>query len=211
MVHGLRTLSETYLDRLPRMADFARWATACETALWPAGSFMAAYCGNRDDAVESVIEADDVATAVRQMMESREDWSGTYAELLSELSRVAGERQQRWKFWPGNSKALSNRLRRAKPGLRNVGITFEVAREGHERTRVVHITTNPDKEAMRLPATAASSAPLLNPNRDSDFDVDRPPNVANDLGALADEAHAAVAGVDFPDNLGAAPPWRKRL
>ena len=100
---------------------------------------------------------------------------GTNTDLLSELGRVAGERQQRWKFWPGNAKALSNRLRRAKPGLRNVGITFEVAREGHERTRVIHITTKPDKEAMRLPATAASSTPPLNPNRDGDFDADRLP------------------------------------
>ena len=33
--HGLRTLPRVRLDRLPRMADFAIWATACETALWP--------------------------------------------------------------------------------------------------------------------------------------------------------------------------------
>jgi hypothetical protein len=46
VVHGLRTLPHTRLDRLPRMADFALWATACETALWPAGTFMAAYSGS---------------------------------------------------------------------------------------------------------------------------------------------------------------------
>jgi hypothetical protein len=42
-VHGLRTLGGLRLDRLPRMADFAIWATACETALWPAGTFARAY------------------------------------------------------------------------------------------------------------------------------------------------------------------------
>jgi hypothetical protein len=31
-----------HLDRLPRMADFVLWATACETALWPAGGFARA-------------------------------------------------------------------------------------------------------------------------------------------------------------------------
>jgi len=31
--HGLRTLSVVCLKQLPRMADFALWATACETAL----------------------------------------------------------------------------------------------------------------------------------------------------------------------------------
>jgi hypothetical protein len=38
VVHGLRTLGRIHLDRLPRMADFALWTAACETALWPAGT-----------------------------------------------------------------------------------------------------------------------------------------------------------------------------
>ena len=35
LVHGLQQLPTTKLNRHPRMADFARWATACETAVWP--------------------------------------------------------------------------------------------------------------------------------------------------------------------------------
>jgi hypothetical protein len=35
VVHGLRAQGRVQLDRLPRMADFALWASACETALWP--------------------------------------------------------------------------------------------------------------------------------------------------------------------------------
>jgi hypothetical protein len=31
-------LPQTKLEKVPRMADFALWATACETALWPAGT-----------------------------------------------------------------------------------------------------------------------------------------------------------------------------
>jgi hypothetical protein len=34
-VHGLRAVGSAQLCRLPRMADFALWATACENALWP--------------------------------------------------------------------------------------------------------------------------------------------------------------------------------
>jgi hypothetical protein len=44
VVHGLRALGRVHLDRLPRMADFALWATACETAVSPAGTF-ARLCG----------------------------------------------------------------------------------------------------------------------------------------------------------------------
>ena len=50
---GLAMLPQTRLDKLPRLADFALWATACETALWPSGTFWSAYCGNRDEAVGS--------------------------------------------------------------------------------------------------------------------------------------------------------------
>jgi hypothetical protein len=34
-VLGLRNLRNLQLEQLPRMADFALWATACETAFWP--------------------------------------------------------------------------------------------------------------------------------------------------------------------------------
>src|SRR5262249_15078540 len=47
VVHGLRAMGRVHLDRLPRMADFALWAAACETALWPAGTFARAYAENR--------------------------------------------------------------------------------------------------------------------------------------------------------------------
>ena len=40
---GLRSLPEVRLARLPRMADFALWSTACETAFCPAGGFLHAY------------------------------------------------------------------------------------------------------------------------------------------------------------------------
>src|SRR5262249_50846630 len=47
VVQGLRSLGQLHFDELPRMADFAVWATACETALCPAGTFARAYAANR--------------------------------------------------------------------------------------------------------------------------------------------------------------------
>ena len=103
VVEGLKRLPETRLEKLPRMADFALWATACETALWPAGTFWAAYRGNRDEAVEGVIEADPVAAAVRALMATRTEWTGTASELLGALIKMAGERVAKSKTvarWP---------------------------------------------------------------------------------------------------------------
>jgi hypothetical protein len=45
---GLERLPDTNLAKLPRMADFALWATACGTALWSNGTFLSAYSGNRE-------------------------------------------------------------------------------------------------------------------------------------------------------------------
>jgi hypothetical protein len=57
-VRGLQILPNVGLTSLPRMADFALWATASGSALWPAGIFARAYDANRKAAVEGIIEAD---------------------------------------------------------------------------------------------------------------------------------------------------------
>ena len=125
------------------MADFALWATACETALWPAGTFWSAYCGNRDEAVEGVIDADPIATAVRAVMATRTVWTGTASDLLGALAEVAGERVAKSKTWPDSPRALAGRLRRAATFLRKIGIEIGFEREGRARTRTIHITTDP--------------------------------------------------------------------
>jgi hypothetical protein len=45
--HGLHMLPRVRLKRLPRMADFVLWATACESAFRPAGTLETAYSNNR--------------------------------------------------------------------------------------------------------------------------------------------------------------------
>ena len=59
------------LQRLPRIADFALWATACESAFPPAGTLETAYSNNRRNAVESIVDADPVAARVREIMADR--------------------------------------------------------------------------------------------------------------------------------------------
>jgi hypothetical protein len=161
VAHGLRMLPKTKLDTLPRLADFALWATACETSLWPTGTFLAAYTGNRDEAVDSVIDADPVAIAVRAFMASRTDWTGTATDLLAELG---DEKQRKAKLWPDSPRALSGRLRRAATPLRKVGVDIVFGREGHSRTRTICISVNPGGpspgKGLSPSAPAAPSAPL---------------------------------------------------
>ena len=81
-VHGLQALGRAQLKRLPRMADFALWATACETNCWPAATFENAYWANRRTAIERTIDADPVATFVRELMAERTAWEGSASDFL---------------------------------------------------------------------------------------------------------------------------------
>jgi hypothetical protein len=141
MVLGLRELPAVRLAQLPRMADFALWATACAGALWPSGTFSRAYETNRCAAVQTVIETDPLAACVRDMMAEQSTWIGTAADLL----RAGVERgSDGWKnsaSWPKNPRALAGRLRRAQTFLRALGIEFTFGREGRAGTRTIRITT----------------------------------------------------------------------
>ena len=120
--HGLKTLPDVVLDRKPRMADFAVWVTACEGALWKKGTFMAAYTGNIQEAVETVLENDQVAAVLRAHMDTTSQFAGTATELLKALNGVASEPQQKAKGWPKSPAVLSKKLRRLAPPLRKVGV-----------------------------------------------------------------------------------------
>jgi hypothetical protein len=101
MAHGVRHIATTRLDRMPRMADFAIWATACEGALWAPGIFGRAYDANRAEINQTVIEADTVAMAVRSFMVSLSIWRGTAQELLPALvAEMAGVAAANTKTWP---------------------------------------------------------------------------------------------------------------
>jgi hypothetical protein len=131
-VRGLQTLPDIRLTSLPRMADFALWATACEPALWPAGAFARGYDANRRAAVEGIIEADPVAVCVRALMAERDSWAGTASDFLRAASAFAGNNGSNW---PKNPGALAGRLRRAQTFLRVLGINMPCAdvpsRAGH--------------------------------------------------------------------------------
>lgn len=188
VVEGLRRLPDTRLPKLPRMADFALWASACETAIWPAGTFWAAYCGNRDEAVEGVIDADPVAAAVRAVMLERTEWTGTASDLLGALGEAAGERIAKSKTWPDSPRALSGRLRRAATFLRKIGIEVSFEREGRARTRIIRITAGgadsaPERGGAQPSAPSATSAPRSISSSVNGFGAPDPRTIANDADA----------------------------
>jgi hypothetical protein len=156
---GLRALPQVRLERLPRMADFALWATACEASLWPAGTFARTYAANRKGAIEDAIDADPVATCVRELMSERGSWVGSAGDLL----RFGADRSRNDAVgcgpdWPKNPRALAGRLRRAQTFLRAMGIEIAFSREGHAGSRIIKMHTRFESSVSTVSSVRSSGS-----------------------------------------------------
>jgi hypothetical protein len=155
---GLRALPAVRLEQLPRMADFALWATACEPGFCPGSGFLHAYKANRWSATQDVVDGDPVAARIRDIMAERTMWSGSASDLL----QVAAPRHPRddatWTGpgWPRSPRALAGRLRRAQTPLRALGIEITFGREGRAGTRVIRMTTSRPTPAAATVSTVSA-------------------------------------------------------
>ena len=132
LVMALKRLPTVQLDQLPRMADFAKVACAAAPAFgWTEADMIAAMKNNRHKGTESVVEGDPIASAIRQIAsESKNGWSGTATELLEEIETLTPDAVTRERGWPKDTARLSNRVTRAAPALRQVGVSVELTRQG---------------------------------------------------------------------------------
>jgi hypothetical protein len=136
---GLRTLPNVCPDNRWRMADFAKFATACECAFRTPGTFAAAYSNNREQAIGEMLDADPIADAVVEVMKATAKWQGTAAQLLDALAKVAGS-SARERGWPKTPGLLSRRLTRSEPLLRGRGIEVTRDRAGRRGDRLILLT-----------------------------------------------------------------------
>jgi len=154
---GLRNLPGVRLPSLPRLADFAEWATACEPALGLArGAFMAAYADNRAAAVAAALESAAIGPPLLGLVADRGSWEGTARELLAELNtdRRSSERDRRRRDWPATPRKLAGDVRRLAPELRRVEIEATFHRLGNRRTRIIRL----EKVGITSSASSAPSA-----------------------------------------------------
>ena len=126
---ALSNVDTVALDELPRMADFAKFATAAEPGLGlPNGSFLNVYTRNRQDIHSIVLEDSPLAETVQEYCVARASDGGFVTEsillkdLLNELKGIAGERFSNDKGFPKTPKGLRNGLERVNPNLREIGI-----------------------------------------------------------------------------------------
>jgi hypothetical protein len=142
---AMGNLDKVKIDRVPRMADFAKWITAAEPGLgWEPGAFLAAYTENRRDVSDAAFEADAVAVAIFNFVtaERPDGFEGTSTDLLRELDNRTPEGVRRARSWPQNATQLGNRVARATELLKAKGCIVE---RRHSGTRTIIIV--PPKRA----------------------------------------------------------------
>jgi hypothetical protein len=128
VVAALANRGGVRIERLPRMADFARWAVGAEGAFgWPEGAFLAAYEQNREAANLVALDHAPIATHLRAAVLLRGGrWRGTASQLLSILGEVTSMvRTTKIPGWPHSPTALGAALVRLAPSLRRAGWTVE--------------------------------------------------------------------------------------
>jgi hypothetical protein len=193
---ALGTVESVRLEGMPRMADFALWATAAEEALGlEPGAFMEAYAGNRREATESALEADPVASGVREFMRERERWRGTPTELWKALNDLTDEDVRHTKAWPSAPNSLTNRLKRLAPALRGVGIEYAEERTGSKGTRLKSLTKKePAKDRQSRQDRQLHEEDLQNKQKAADS--------SDDSTDGADSSHAEDRQYKSPANGG---------
>lgn len=147
-VKGLQGWETTKLKKAPRMADAARWVTACLGD----ESFLSGYENNKVDSVEQGLDSSPVAPLLRKFLVSKPlsamttpgskwmpgHWTGFNEELRDAILTFASNRGETVsKYYPQTAKAFGNQLRRDAPALRRVGIDISFAEKSHGRRKVV--------------------------------------------------------------------------
>jgi hypothetical protein len=205
---ALRNLPHVKLDRLPRMADFARFAVAAEPALGcTPGAFLDAYTRNRTSANELALEASPIATVLISFVSEVGTWHGTASDLLKKLNERAGDTAHA-EGWVKSAQSLGGTLKRLAPNLRAscVEVKTGVRSAGSGKRLVILEKTHKQASHSSQPSQAASSQAenCDNDGRDHDSDggeLSQPEPNENGLCDECDERDNDLPGFSSANDL----------
>ena len=112
---GLRRIDSTKLERLPRMADSAKWITACLGDI----AYLERAEQSERDGIEAALEASHTATTLKRWLAGRTEMEVEPNELLRKLRDTVAFEYPKVNL-PQNARSLSSRLRRDAPAMREV-------------------------------------------------------------------------------------------
>jgi hypothetical protein len=149
---ALRRLSSISLEDPPRMADFARFATASSPAFgWGDDAVMIAYATMRAAVFEDAALANPLVRVVvdwLQAIPNRPGFEGGPEQLFAALLAYAQENAahdafSRSRDWPRTPAVLVRGLSAARTGLTQSGVDLDIDRDIHNRSHIKLRLRNP--------------------------------------------------------------------
>ncbi len=218
VVQGLQRLPSTTLETLPRLADFALWATACEAPLgWQPGAFTKAYQGAQNDLIRDALDAEPVAVALLKLPDHGDGQTVkltlTASELLELLNEVEGHKDKRPpKGWPGAAHVLSGTLKRIAPALLEQGLEVTQQRDTDSgRSKKWRIRIDRENKRPKRPGASDDTRNTVQDDTnapDASPDASQPPDASSVRGGkqASGEKHRAGRKADAPDAPDASKP-----
>lgn len=123
------------LERLPRMADFAKWGYAIAEALGYGGErFLRIYESNQADLLENLVSEDSLITVLIEAMKKHNYFKGTVTELLVSLTNMAEKMEIDTRVgWARDASSLSRKLYENQSVLSMFGISVNRGKSNGDR------------------------------------------------------------------------------
>lgn len=154
IVKAKRIYPTVNLEKLPRMADFAKWGYAIAEALGGYGNnFLKLYLEDETERVNETVYQSDLATAIVAFINDKKIWRGTAADLLEEL-KITAERLNiptNSKSWPKNPAWFSRKLNQIESTIEHMGISVDRSRDNGQRYITLKVGENADRSVMLSP------------------------------------------------------------
>lgn len=154
---GLGAFPKVRAQRLPRMADFMKWAMAVQIGQGrDPGLFTASFETNVERQNEEALAASGVATVlVAFLSDTTTGWCGQPHELFALLKERACAMSITGKSFPGNPAAMGRRLREIRPNLISLGWSLEF--RDNDRPRTISATRLNRENAVRADGQSDST------------------------------------------------------
>ena len=191
-----RVLEQKPFQRLPlgspRMADYAHLLLCADKAGVTVDAYPE-YERNNRDAFQEVADGDVLVEAITSFLEGYPGgrWQGSATKLLSHLNAL--RRHERAPDWPKSANALSMRLKRLEPVMKNCGVDYDARRENTTRLKVISLSlSSSSKKEKRSSGSFGSSG-------DPQFAAEKSQNLTDDNERSPDDPTKLPS--DRPDDL----------
>ncbi len=157
----LAELENLKLGHLPRMADYATFATAAALALGGTQEeFLLAFNQNIKKQNQSAIDSSAVAQVVLQFMDDRDEWEGSSSDLHKILLKLAEDSNLKigGSGFPKASNWLWKKIQIVRPNLSSFGIKSEHGEDKSSSTIKLTKSSKDSENASDTPNTAISSS-----------------------------------------------------